>query len=84
MTDFPLSNATLFSEAPLSAKYDYDGSGNLIYKGEARAGTATSTAKWRIRKYTYSGSNLTAVAFADGNDAFDNVWDDRTTAYSYS
>lgn len=56
---------------------------NVEYVGEARAGIATSAVGWRIKKMTYSGSNVTQVDWADGNTNFDNIWDDRTD-YTYS
>lgn len=62
----------------------YDGSDNMIYLGKAIPGTATATAAWQIRKMTYDGSdNLTVIELADGNDDFDNIWDNRA-ALSYS
>lgn len=69
-------------DKPKTIKIDYDGS-NPIYVGEADPGTATSSAGWRIKKLTYSGSNVTDVQWADGDLAEDNVWDDRA-ALSYS
>jgi hypothetical protein len=54
-----------------------------VYIGFAAAGSATSAAVWRIMKISIVGS-ITTKAFADGDIKFDNVWDDRTTEYSYS
>lgn len=62
---------------------DYDGGDNPVYIGKAIPGSATSAAKWQIRKITYDGDNPTAVQFAGGGNTFGNVWDDRAT-YSYS
>ena len=62
---------------------DYDGSGNLIYQGQAVPGSAKSAAVWKITKFTYSGSNLTDTEWADGNHYEDNVWNDRASL-SYS
>lgn len=66
---------------------EYSGS-NLIYKGFARPGIATSTAKWQIAKLTYSGSNITQIdwpqdASGHASSEFNFVWDDRAT-YTYS
>lgn len=62
----------------------YDGSNNLIYSGKALTGSSKATACWQIKKYTYDGSsNLTDIQFCDGNNNFDNVWNDRVS-YSYS
>lgn len=52
------------------------------YIGESSPGTATSLALWRIKKISVSGT-LTSIQFADGNDRFDNIWDDRVSL-SYS
>jgi len=62
----------------------YDGSGNLEYQGKAMIGSAKGSALWQIKKMIYDGSgNLTDVQWADGNDAFDNIWDNRA-GLSYS
>ena len=62
----------------------YDASNNPIYVGEALEGTAKSAASWRIKKLTWDANgNCTDLQWADGNDNFDNIWDNRTT-YSYS
>jgi hypothetical protein len=62
----------------------YDGSGNLIYLGRAISGSSKASAVWQIRKFTYDvGNNLTDSALADGNDKYDNVWDNRASL-SYS
>ena len=67
--------------APYKTAIDDAGSG-VTYIGFADPGTDTSAAAWRIQRLTESGNDLT-VEWADGNTAFDNVWDDRATlAYS--
>jgi len=63
--------------------YDYDGSNNLIYLGRAAGGSSKASAVWQIKKFTYSGSNLTDTQWADGDQAFDNIWNDRA-GLSYS
>ncbi len=55
----------------------------LIYKGFARPGTATSEAKWQIAKITYDGTDITEVNWAQGSSEFNYVYDDRAT-YTYS
>ena len=49
----------------------------------ALPGAATSAATWQIRKLIYTGTNATAVLWADGNNNFDNIWDDYASL-SYS
>lgn len=52
------------------------------YVGEAVPNSATSSALWRVYKVAVSATSTT-VQFADGNDNFDNVWNDRSSL-SYS
>lgn len=60
----------------------YNGS-DLEYLGRAAAGSAKNAAVWQICKLTYSGSNPTDIKWADGNQNYDNVWDNRASL-SYS
>jgi len=69
-------------------KYDYDSNDNCIYIGKANIGTVTSVASWQIARLTWtagtvSGFNCTAQEWADGDMAFDNIWDNRASL-SYS
>ena len=61
----------------------YDGGDNLVYLGRAVPGSAKGDAVWQISKFIYSGSNLTDVQWADGDQNYDNVWDNRASL-SYS
>lgn len=72
-----------FAGGKFTTKLAYDGSGNLQYLGKALAGSATSAAKWQICKFTWSGSNLTDIQYADGVNTFTKVWDSRA-GYSYA
>lgn len=73
----------------LAFRGEYDGSSNLIYKGFARPGSATSAAVWQIAKLAYDGSgNVLSITWPQGtNSAASNdylfVWDNRAT-YTYS
>lgn len=61
-----------------------DSMGKPIYIGYADAGTATSTARWQIRKLTYDANNaVTNVQFASGVNTFNKIWDSRAD-YEYS
>lgn len=60
-----------------------ENTGTYIYVGWATFGTSTGSAYWRIHRTTLSGSNITAVERADGNDNYDNEWDNRASL-SYS
>lgn len=72
----------------LSFRGDYTGT-NLIYKGFARQGAATSAAVWQIAKMSYDGSNnlLTILWPQDANghasSEFQFVYDNRAS-YTYS
>jgi hypothetical protein len=49
---------------------------NLTYIGIAMLGSLTSDAVWQILKIEKVGSETT-FEYADGNDNYDNVWDDH-------
>ena len=55
------------------------------YIGRAQPGTATSAARWQVSRAveTTSLPITTTVTWADGDAAYDNIWDNRT-ALSYS
>lgn len=61
---------------------DPDTTANTTYIGHAAIGSATSSAVWQVRKFVLSGGAQT-VTWADGNDSFDNIWDNRASL-SYS
>jgi len=46
------------------------------YIAEGAPGTAAATAKWRVKKLVYTGTNVTSILWADGNAEFDNAADD--------
>jgi len=65
-------------------RFDYDGSGNLLYLGIAHPNQITTEAVWQIRKFAYDGSgNLVSMLYANGVKHFDQIWDDRA-ALSYA
>jgi len=55
-----------------------DVSGTTIYIGWALPGTAITTAQWKIARMTYTGDDW-VYEFADGNDSYDNSFNDRAT-----
>ena len=59
-----------------------DAGGGVTYVGRAKCGAATSDAIWSIKRLTIVGAD-SDVEWADGNNDFDNVWDDRA-ALTYS
>ena len=64
----------------------YDANDNPLYEGWAiRKGALTSAAVWKIKKYTWSAGTggdqvMTKEQFAQGDELFDNKYDDRATA----
>ena len=68
---------------PISASYtirmEFDGLGNVLYFGKAEVGSLESASLWQIRKFGYTGPNLTSILFAEGDDSFIHIWDDRTS-----
>lgn len=54
---------------------------NLKYLGDAALGSGEDAAVWRIRRI--DETNLMEQTWADGDDNFDNIWDDRESL-SYS
>lgn len=59
-----------------------DASGNAIYVGYAKAGSATSAGVWVIKKFTYDVNNaVTRSQIANNNLAFKHVWDDRASLF---
>lgn len=58
------------------------GDSTIKYIGKGQPGSATSAAAWQIQRMTKSATGL-VIEFADGNDDFDNVWNNRESL-SYS
>ena len=52
--------------------------GDVTYIGEALPGTATTAAKWRVKRITVDGSTTTIEFALNADDIadFDQVWDD--------
>ena len=67
-------------EMGFDMKQQVDANFNAIYVGMAFPGALVSEAKWAIKKMEYdANNNMTSLRFAGGTDAFDKVWNDRTT-----
>ena len=57
---------------------------DTVYRGWAGPGTTTDLPLWRVRRTRFIGEDGDVVHdWADGNAAFDNIWDDRLT-FTYS
>ena len=66
---------TYFGSKRTILNFDYDADGFLLYEGKAEAGTASSAAKWLVRKYTISNRLTTQVRWAP----FNSIWDNRAS-----
>ena len=55
-----------------------DDQGEISYVGKAALSSTTNAAVWQIRKLSQVGTVL-SILYADGDDSFDNVWDDRAS-----
>ena len=73
----------------MAIQAENDATGNVIYLGRAKVGTATSEAKWQISFITWDANNsmtsLTWPEDSDGNASseFEFIFDNRAT-YTYS
>lgn len=54
----------------------------ILYIGESSFGASETTPTWRIRKFETIG-NVSTMLYADGNDNYDNIWNNRA-GLSYS
>ena len=59
-----------------------EASSTVTYIGLAAIGTSGASALWKIKKISISGA-VTTITWADGNDNYDNVWNNRASL-SYS
>lgn len=68
-----------------SQVFDYDANGLTTYQGWAkRKGASTAAAIWKIKKFVYNtAGGVTSMQWADGNEIYDNIWDNRATTVSY-
>ncbi len=53
-----------------------DASTTVTYVGQAPLGASESSPVWRIKKLETIGS-VFKITWADGNQVFDNIWDNR-------
>ena len=71
-------------EVGLEERFSYVASGNGVgqveYHGWAQHNSSQDAAVWRICRYTYDSSHrLTAIEWAGGDDAFNQIFANRTT-----
>ena len=64
----------------LSTRFDDTAMGAILYLGEADPGTAESAASWRIQQINFTNlptEDDLEILWADGDNNFNNIWDDR-------
>lgn len=76
------ANASTVSTAPQWTFKIDQADPNNVYLGYAIIGTASSAAKWQIRKLV-NNSNTYSMLWANGSTAANSIWDNRTSL-SYS
>ena len=69
-------------------RFAWDTNDNPLYEGWAiRKNAATSAAVWKIKKYIWtagvSDQIMVQEQWADGNELYDNIWDNRATTVVY-
>lgn len=81
------SYATVVKPSQVAMEYqtriEYDGSGNATYIAKSLEPCLESEACWQIKQITYNGSDPEYILWANGNHAFDFIWDSRA-GYTYS
>lgn len=75
--DFALPTRPLASTAYALQMDESDST--VTYVGLAVVGSLTSDPLWRIQKIDQSVAGMTSVTWAGGSNAFEQVWDDRTS-----
>jgi hypothetical protein len=75
---------TIFDVPVCEERVENDSGYKVIYQGWAVVGSSESEAVWLISKLNYDSNGIfTERVWADGEDTFDKVWDNRAT-YNYS
>lgn len=75
-------NGDAVSLSNCAIRVDYDTTPDTTYLGIAPIASAEDEAVWQILSIDEASGY--SVTWADGNDSFDNVWDDRATTVVYS
>lgn len=69
--------------ALVEERVENNSNGMVIFQGWAVIGSGEADAVWLISKLNYSGFSFTDRVWANGEDTFNKVWNDRVT-YNYS
>jgi hypothetical protein len=81
--DFKIGEQLFYIQAQseMQTRLD-DVGGGVTYVGKAYPGNFTSAAQWQIKRITETAGDI-VVEFADGDNFYDNIWDNRA-GLSYS
>jgi hypothetical protein len=80
--DFSGAGSSIDALFEKEVRVENDGSGNPIYIGYAKGGSATSASVWLIKKFTYDGNSaVTRSQIANNNLTFSHIWDDRASLF---
>lgn len=74
---YPLGQVTRTVNVKLATNMDTTSTTDVVYIGFAEIASATSSPVWQIQKI--STASGVVITYADGDDAFDNIWDNRTS-----
>ena len=58
-------------------KVEVDDAGTYVYVGYAIPGSPTSSAVWKIKRI--KTTNVVEILYADGDAAYNNIWNDRSS-----
>jgi hypothetical protein len=80
--DFSNTGASIDGLFDRELRAENDLSGNAVYVGYAKGGSATSDSVWLIKKFTYDANDaITRSQIADNNLSFSFAWDDRASFF---
>ena len=54
-------------------------SSTVTYIGAAARGVSSSEASWKIQRHTSTAGGSLSIQWADGDNNFDNIWDNRAS-----
>lgn len=70
-------DVSLLSNSGMAIRLD-ESAASPQYVGFAAIGSSNSAAVWQIRRLVKS-SGITSITWADGDELYDNIWDDRAS-----
>ena len=80
----PVANWQSISITDPATALLYDSvSDTVAYLGKASIAASTASAVWQVRKFTFGTDGDVTVGWADGDEEYNNIWDNRASL-SYS